>query len=406
MYEIHTNNSYDFKGENYSTHFPNLHKYPATMLPQIGIELFKELKIHRHRLLDPYCGTGSSVLAGITSGFSEFYGFDINPLAILIAKARYTKLNRKKLFKFRKDVEQAVYYAEENIYHPPVTNIDFWFSKKAIRELSIIRNSILKKIEDKKYQPLFFLAFSETVRFVSYTRNSEFKLYRMPEEKRKSFHPDVLDLYFKNLDKVLNTYIETYLPLLKKQKFYFFNRGFVFEKNKYDAVLTSPPYGDSRTTVAYGQFSTLSNEWMGFPQSRKIDSQLLGGKQSKTLYDKGVMSSAIKKIHKSHQKRALEVSSFYMDLEKSIREVSRAIMDRGFVIYVVGNRTVKNVVLPTDQFIADQFEKNGFRHILTYERSISSKAMPAKNSPTNIVGKKAETMHKEYIIVCQKNRFS
>ena len=98
MYEIQINNNYDFKGENYSTYFPNLHRYPATMLPQIGIELFKELKINKHHLLDPYCGTGSSVLAGIASGFSEFHGFDINPLAILIAKSRYTKLNTKKTF--------------------------------------------------------------------------------------------------------------------------------------------------------------------------------------------------------------------------------------------------------------------------------------------------------------------
>jgi len=26
-------------------------------------------------------------------------------------------------------------------------------------------------------------------------------------------------------------------------------------------VVTSPPYGDSRTTVAYGQFSRWANEW-------------------------------------------------------------------------------------------------------------------------------------------------
>ena len=402
MYEIQINNNYDFKGENYSTYFPNLHRYPATMLPQIGIELFKELKINKHRLLDPYCGTGSSVLAGIASGFSEFHGFDINPLAILIAKSRYTKLNIKKLFNYRKNVECAVYYEEETISPPPVTNIDFWFSKRAIKDLSVIRNSILEEIDNKKYQSLFLLAFSETVRFVSYTRNSEFKLYRMTEEKRKSFHPDVFELYFKNLDKILNTYVETYLPLLKKQNFYFYSKEFMCEKNKYDAVLTSPPYGDSRTTVAYGQFSTLSNEWIGFSNSRKIDSQLMGGGRVKTLYNKGVLSSSIKEINKVNQKRALEVSSFYMDLEKSIKEVSQAITNKGFSIYVVGNRTVKNVTLPTDQFIAEQFEKNGFRHILTYKRSISSKVMPAQNSPTNVVGKKVKTMHEEYIIVCQQ----
>ena len=402
MYEIQINNNYDFKGENYSTHFPNLHRYPATMLPQIGIELFKELKINKHRLLDPYCGTGSSVLAGIASDFSEFHGFDINPLAILIAKARYTKLNTKKLFNYRKDVECAVYCEEENILPPPVTNIDFWFSKRAIKDLSVIRNSILEEIDSKKYQPLFWLAFSETVRFISYTRNSEFKLYRMTEEKRRLFNPDVFELYFKNLDKILNTYIEIYLPLLKKQKFHFHSKEFIYKKDKYDAVLTSPPYGDSRTTVAYGQFSTLSNEWIGSPNSRKIDSQLMGGGKVKTLYNKGVLSSSIKKIDKVDHKRALEVSSFYMDLEKSIKQVSQAITNSGFSIYVVGNRTVKNVTLPTDQFIAEQFEKNGFRHVLTYERSISSKVMPSQNSPTNVVGKKVKTMHEEYIIVCQK----
>ena len=49
-----------------------------------------------------------------------------------------------------------------------------------------------------------------------------------------------------------------------------------------------------------------------------------------------------------------------------------------------------------------KFEKKWFWHVLTYECSISSKIMPAQNSPTNIIGKKANTTHEEYIIVCQK----
>ena len=402
MYEVQINKDYDFRGENYSTLFPNLHRYPATMLPQIGIELFKELKINSGCLLDPYCGTGSSVLAGIVSGFSEFHGFDINPLAVLIAKARYTALDTQKLFYYKKNMQEEIYHQKENILPPPVTNIHFWFSKKVIKDLSVIRHSILDEIPDKKYQSLFWLAFSETVRFVSYTRNNEFKLYRMTEEKRKSFKPDVLGLYFKNLGKILNIYVEVYLPLLKKQKFYFFNKEFIRSKKQYSAVLTSPPYGDSRTTVAYGQFSTLSSEWIGFPHPRKTDSLLMGGKKSKSLYQKGLLSPFIKQIHKADPKRALEVSAFYSDLEKSIKEVSQAVQHKGFSVYVVGNRTVKNVTLPTDQFIAEQFEKNNFKHILTYERKIGSKAMPTKNSPTNIPGKKSKTMQTEYIIVSQK----
>ena len=403
MYKVQINKDYDFKRENYSTYFPNLHKYPATMLPQIGIEIFKELKVNKHSLLDPYCGTGSSIMAGMVSGFSELHGFDINPLAVLIAKAKYTKLNTKKLFNYKEEIKKALLYKGKNIPPPPpVTNIHFWFSKKNIKNLSVIKNALLKKIDNKKYQPLFWLAFSETVRFASYTRNNEFKLYRMSEEKRKSFNPDVLNLYVKNLDRILNVYIDTYFPLLKNRKFRFYDGEFRYKNTQYDAVLTSPPYGDSRTTVAYGQFSTFSNEWIGFPAPRQIDARLMGGKKVKTLYNKGLLSPFIKKINKAAPKRALEVSSFYKDLEKSIKAVSKAIKRKGFSIYVVGNRTVKNVTLPTDQFIAEQFEKNGFRHTLTYERSISSKIMPSRNSPTNVAGRKVNTMHKEYIIVCQK----
>jgi len=63
---------------------------------------------------------------------------------------------------------------------------------------------------------------------------------------------------------------------------------------------------------------------------------------------------------------------------------------------------VKGIQLPTDQFIAEKFEENGFRHLITYQRLISNKAMPSKNSPSNVPGKTADTMLFEYIVVCEK----
>jgi hypothetical protein len=72
------------------------------------------------------------------------------------------------------------------------------------------------------------------------------------------------------------------------------------------------------------------------------------------------------------------------------------------VFYVVGNRTVKSIQLPTDQFIAEKFEENGFKHLITFERALSSKAMPSKNSPTNKKGSTVNTMLFEYIVICDK----
>ncbi len=50
-------------------------------------------------------------------------------------------------------------------------------------------------------------------------------------------------------------------------------------------VVTSPPYGDSKTTVAYGQFSRLSLQWLGLPddEARSLDNRLLGGRRCTPL---------------------------------------------------------------------------------------------------------------------------
>ena len=157
QYEVQLNSKYDFKGENYASRYPNLHRYPATMLPQIGIEVFKELKCSKKHLLDPYCGTGSSALAGLVSGFHDFHGFDINPLAILIAKARYTKVSTKTLFQYQHQLEQGLKKFSQQ-WAPPtsnynITNINTWFSPSVIKQLSFLKHAIETTINKTSYRP-------------------------------------------------------------------------------------------------------------------------------------------------------------------------------------------------------------------------------------------------------------
>ena len=85
---------YDFVGQNYASMYPNLHKYPATMLPQLGLELLKDFKASKTNLLDPYCGSGSSFISGIEYGIKDFVGFDLNPLAILISRAKLSFIDK------------------------------------------------------------------------------------------------------------------------------------------------------------------------------------------------------------------------------------------------------------------------------------------------------------------------
>lgn len=407
-YQIIRNEKYDFAGQSYASIYPNLHKYPATMLPQIGIELFKELNIKQGKMLDPYCGSGSSFAVGLESGLQEMYGYDINPLAVLISKTKFTKVDLDKVKLAKQHLRNEVFdfiKSEENlrsVIPPDFYNIDFWFSKQVLQSLTVLK-TFIEKI-NAEIQGLFRVALSETIRDCSYTRNNEFKLYRMKPEDVLNFNPDVFGVYFDKLNKVTDIYQYCYYPKINGAKVEINFNAFPAKENYFDVILTSPPYGDSKTTVAYGQFSMFSNEWLGISYARQIDNYLMGGKRVKEIYGKGLMTDFISEIERISPKRALEVSSFYEDLEYSIESVAKSVKKGGKAIYVVGNRRVKDVQLPTDQFIAEKFEANGFSHLFTYERLLGNKSMPLKNSPSNKVGESRGTMTKEYIVVCEKNR--
>lgn len=396
-------NKYDFVGKSYDSMYPNLHRYPATMLPQIGLELLKDFKAKKTNLLDPYCGSGSSFISGLEYGIKDFSGFDLNPLAVMISRAKLGFIDADELLN-QKDYLLENIIEKNNIdfdFSPlkNITNLDFWIEKKAQEDLACIFYYI-QNVSNVKIKNIFMLAFSETLREVSYVRNGEFKLFRMRDYE--NYQPCTYNVFKAKIEEIVKKYLYFYQPKLKGICFDIKNEVFVKNGEKFDTILTSPPYGDSRTTVAYGQFSTFINEWLGFKEARKLDSRLLGGKKAKNIYGKTCIKEYIIEIEKIDKNRALEISSFYFDLELSIQSLIQTINNDGWVFFVVGNRTVKNITLPTDQFIAETFKNCGLKHITTLKRKISNKTMPLRNSPSNQKGMHAKTMNDECIVVCQK----
>ncbi len=171
-----------------------------------------------------------------------------------------------------------------------------------------------------------------------------------------------------------------------------------------DIIVTSPPYGDSHTTVAYGQYSRLSSEWLSLVEKGNIDNDLMGGKRIKEIstFPSNALNTAIDIIYQKNPKRALEVASFYVDLLSSIRNVSKVLRNNGYACYVVGNRTVSSVILPTSEAIKDFFVSQGFEYVTTHIRQIPNKRMPLRNSPTNVSGETSSTMLNEHIVVMKK----
>ena len=408
IYRTKRNTKYDFIGQSYGTDcFPNLHKYPATMIPQIGVEVLDDIRSPFSKMLDPYCGSGSSFASGLAYGIRNFSGFDINPLAVEISKAKLTKVNVSAVTKIVEQLKKTAYTKAgsgiSDIDIDKFNNFDYWFDERIAVLLQMLKN-LIYDIENKNIRRFALLALSSTMRDCSYIRNNEFKLYRMKEAQLLLFNPDVLGIFFQTLDNFIDTYKQYYLPLLDNVKAYVSNQPFKARKQSYDVVLASPPYGDSKTTVAYGQFSMFANSWaFNIDDARSLDKRMMGGIANKEVIKlESLIDTQIEKIASVNIQRAKEISSFYVDLSHSICDVANAVSKGGFSIYVVGNRTVKGINLATDQFIAEQFEKNNFRHIVTYERIISNKRMPKLNSPSNITGNKSSTMSREFIVISKK----
>ena len=130
----------------------------------------------------------------------------------------------------------------------------------------------------------------------------------------------------------------------------------------------------------------------------------MGGGKTSAIDDfpSMLLNEAIQIIEKRNNTRAMEVSSFYHDLQMSMQNVGKIVKTNGYACYVVANRTVNSVILPTSDAIKDMFEYYGFGHVKTYIRDIPNKRMPLANSPTNITGETSSTMLKEHIVIMKK----
>ena len=412
MYSRIIDNSWNFRTADTKEYTHCYHAYPAMMIPQVArtlIEMYAP-KDKCDLIFDPYMGSGTSLVEASLKGINSI-GTDINPLARLISEAKTTHFNINRIEKYFAEIQLFPFtYSIDKVLKTDfsrISNYLFWYSEEVLLKLSYISQCI--DTYEKNVQLFFKIALSETVREVSYTRNGEFKRFRMPEEKIKTFNPDVFATYESKLYRNIEG-LKQYNSLQTNAKTEIFDFNTVYDipngilpDESVDMIVTSPPYGDSHTTVAYGQFSRWANEWFDLPNAKNLDNLLMGGnKKAIKQFETEHISKELSEIENLDCKRYAEVVSFLNDYHNSITHIAPKIRKGGRICFVVGNRTVKGIQIPLDYFTAESFEKEGFTHETTIVREIPNKRMPSKTSPTNKPGAKVATMSNEYIVVMTK----
>ena len=402
--------------------------YPAMMVPSVQESIIKAIITflpENRSLIDPFMGAANSLVAGMKYGFNV-YGQDINPLSILISQVKTADYNIQELNNALARIKHLVESDVDNTIEVNFKNISKWFKIEVQQELSKLRRAILVE-ENLITRKFFWVALAEVIRNCSNDRTSTFKMHiRTSEdiENRKIF-PIIT---FLNLSKKSIADIEDFRNSLEKENLlnegsYIRTTGVkwgnsmqkVLTDEKYQLLLTSPPYGDNHTTVTYGQFSYLPLQWIPVNEIdetivldylkviNEIDSNSLGGKNlvsSKELEDKLFPKSETLKeyfnlLTPDERNKARKVLNFINDLDITIDNVLEKMDINSYHVWTIGNRSVNNKQVKNDKILTELLESKGLLLVTDLTRDILSKRMPGRNNFS-------ETMSKEKILIFKK----
>lgn len=421
-----------FEGANTSYLTHGLHPYPARMIPQIPNTLLsyyiqQGVVEQGDTVYDPFLGSGTTAVEARLHGLDS-EGNDVNPLACMLTLTKATPLDTKTLKTAKRELFKGLnkkmgrvareYERGELSFKKDPEIRDGWFPEPQLQQLWSIRHQ-LDELEDdyNSHVTRFFrVALSVVSRKVSYQRNGEYKRYRMPEQKRETHDPDVFtrfsDRVQSNID-IMESFADR-ADLSKETTVHYAdsrsatdNGAASVEPDSADLVITSPPYGDHRTTVAYGQFSQdpaiIAGEH-GYDEMKSVDKQGLGGKYSELepLPELEEWSSSfgatMDALHEVDG-RADDAMDFVRDYYEVMKEVAKILKEGQPVVWVVANRTMSRINIPTHLITRELCEHLGYEYEDTLPREIPTKTLPWENAPENVPDLKGELMANENIVI-------
>jgi SAM-dependent methyltransferase len=113
------------------------HPYPCKFPPE---SIWQFVHGRGDVLLDPFCGSGTTIVEAAQNGWKSVYGFDSNPIAVLITRFK-TLTTDKKFFVAAESVLADFVVSAERI--EPLRKLDFdgathWFDRRVLNDLECI----------------------------------------------------------------------------------------------------------------------------------------------------------------------------------------------------------------------------------------------------------------------------
>ncbi|MBU4360980.1 hypothetical protein KKC16_00350 [Patescibacteria group bacterium] len=394
----------------YITH--GYHRYPAKFIPQIVSRLVEKYTKEGDLVVDPFGGCGTTATESKVSGRSSI-AVDINPVAVLIAKAKITPIQPLKLEEVFIDLKYKLnLYNQKKVKMPVHERIDYWFKPEQKQKLSFIFLEI-SKIKDEDIKNFFYCAFSNILKTCSIWLQKSNKPTR--DLKKKVYDP--FNTFYKQIKMMLRGNFQFY-NLLKEKSYLEVPAQIVcadarkipVKNNTVDLIVTSPPYV---TSYEYADLHQLTALWFEYTKDLSNFRKKFIGTSHNGIDKKIKLNSELAEkinidLEKMSKKLAREVAVYFTEMNQCFVEMKRILKKNGRACIVIGNTSLKKVEILNAEVFIEQMQNLGFRIDDIIKREIPSKNLPSMRDEKT--GKFAQLTTKnkkyayptEYILIMRK----
>ena len=363
----------------YITH--GYHRYPAKFIPQIVSRLAEKYTNEGDLIVDPFGGCGTTLVESKVMGRPSV-GVDINPVAVLITKAKITPIHPKKIEKAFIALKERLdtYSKDTKIKAPEHERIDYWFKPEEKRRLAFIFAEI-SKLKDRDIRDFFYCGFSNILKNCSIWLQKSNKPTRdfgkNPSDPIQTFYKQVKmmirgNAHFYELSKEKN-----YLKI-PSRVYCTDARTIPVKDNSVSLIVTSPPYV---TSYEYADLHQLTALWMEYTKDLSdFRKRFIGTSyhNKKDLVLNSVLAEKIRnELLEKDKKTAEEVSTYFSEMNQVFAEMKRMLKKGGKTCIVIGNTSLKGIEILNAEVFAEQLQNLGLKIADIIKREIPSKNLPS-----------------------------
>lgn len=386
-----------------------IHPFPARMAPDLALNAMSRLE-RGSTVLDPMSGSGTVLRQAVDLGHNAI-GFDVDPLAVLMARVWTTSVDPDDLRAELDDVIDESHFIDLRSQRLPWIDaetsefMNFWFGDKQRRDLGRIAY-VLHTRRKARLGPrrraavnALMLALSRII----ITKDQGASLARDTSHSRphKVAETSAYDV-FAGFEKSANFLASRLEATLHGRANVDFGdaRKVALDDDSVDSVLTSPPYLNA---IDYMRGHRLALVWLGYKleELRQIRGASIGTERAciGTDEERKVVCDSMLSGAEVADRLRLMIERYAGDLIGMMSEISRVLRSGGHATIVVGNSCLKGAFIRN----ADGVQEAGIMAKLTLvaetERSLPSNS---RYLPVTASGSLSKRMRTETVLTFYK----